>query len=151
MDANREEGKNMKLTAIFLAAVAFVLVSLPIAFSQSANIQVNITNPSSGAVVPRQYTVRGESRNIGQSKILLFVYAPGAKKWFFQDTAKISGTGSWQGNVIIGAPGDVGAEFRVVATVMANVPKGLSELSAGNFPLAGTLAQTEAVTVKRGQ
>lgn len=137
------------LTAVLSTAVLMSVYFSP-AFAQSANIAVRITSPKEGAVVPQRYTVTGDSKNIGTNKILLFIYAPGAKKWFFQDVAKISSGGKWQADVIIGGAGDVGYEFRIVATVMPQVPQGLSEVAFDGFPLPGTLYKSDTISVKRG-
>lgn len=117
--------------------------------AQSGTPEVTITSPTSGAVVPQRSVVTGASANIGANQILVFVFAPGANRWFFQDPATISSDGTWQVNVFVGGPDDRGSEFRIQAIVMAQVPTGLSELAADSFPPAGTLHRSEAISVRR--
>ena len=98
--------------------------------------------------------VTGTSAGLGTNKIVLFVYSPPAERWFFQGEATVETDGSWEVRDIIVSggvgvrPGD--SDFQFVATAMSDLPPGLSDVPRGEFPPPGTLAQSPAVLVKRG-
>ena len=153
------------------AALCFVVPMMLVAsfvFPQTSSIQLSISQPENGAVVPRRQcggrdlescegnplNVTGTSAGLGTNKIVLFVYLPPAERWFFQGEATVETDGSWEIRDIIVSggvgvrPGD--SDFQFVATAMSELPPGLSDVPRGEFPPPGTLAQSPAVLVKRG-
>ena len=150
-----------------LSCLVPVLLVASLAFSQTSAIQLSIVQPENDAVVPRRQcgsrdlescgwtplNVTGTSVGLGTDKILLFVYSPPARRWFFQGEAIVEADGSWEVSDVI-VSGGVGVEtgdsvFRFVATAMNGLPPGLSEVLEAEFPPAGTLAQSQVVFVKR--
>ena len=128
---------------------------------QPPDVQLSISTPADGDVVPRRLTVSGTSAGLSTNRILVFVYAPAAERWFFQGEAAVAADGTWTVEPVVisggairtagGAerPGVVGAGVRIVATAMNEIPPGLSGVPAGSFPPSGTLAQSPIVAVTR--
>ena len=139
-----------RLTLCFM--VPMMLVT-SFAFPQTASIQLSISQPENGDVVPQSLNVTGTSAGLGTNKIVLFVYSPPTERWFFQGEATVGTDGRWEvGDIIISGgwgvrPGD--SDFQFVATAMSELPPGLSDVPGGEFPPPGTLAQSPAVLVKR--
>lgn len=139
-----------------LVAMAVMLMA-PGALAQPGAIQLSISQPEDGDVVPRRLVVTGSSTGLAAHRILVFVYAPSANRWFFQGEADVAADGSWEvdpvvvsGGAITGAPGTGRpVDVQIVATAMADVPAGLSGIPDEDFPLSGTLAQSPAVSVRR--
>ena len=137
-----------------LCLVVPMMLVAAFAFSQTSSIQLSISQPENGDVVPRRLNVSGTSAGLGTNKIVLFVYSPPAKRWFFQGEGTVGADGSWEvADVVVSGgvgvqPGD--SEFRVMATAMRELPPGLSDVPGDGFPPPGTLAQSPAVLVKRG-
>jgi len=144
----QEVGRSDKISVVFRSTDQNELRVIQ-TNAKSTDIVVTITSPKSGDVVPRKYTVRGDLKNLGSNYILVFVYALGARKWFFQEVAKISSGGKWQAEVTIGALKDVGYNFQIVATVIAHLPQELTEIASDRFPPQGTLYQSQIISVKR--
>ena len=105
----------------------------------------------------RQLTVAGTSAGISTQRILVFVFAPAADRWFFQGEATVGAGGAWQVDPVIVSDGAlrsarITAEgVRIVATAMDEVPSGLSGIPAADFPPPGTLTQSPVVVVTRGE
>ena len=105
----------------------------------------------------------GTSAGLSTNRILVFVYAPAAERWFFQGEATVAADGAWTVEQVVisggairtagGAerPGVVGAGVQIVATAMNEIPPGLSGIPTGSFPPSGTLAQSPIVVVTRGE
>ena len=132
-----------------------LLLSACAGLAQTPTVQVAISTPESGDVVPRSLDVAGTSVGLGANTIALFVYSPPAERWFFQGAATVGADGRWEVRQVV-VSGGVGVppgdeDFRVVATVMRELPPGLSGVLGDDFPLPGTLAQSAAVLVKRGE
>lgn len=125
--------------------------------AQPSELQLAITEPAGGAVVGRELTVAGTSAGISTQRVIVFVYAPAADRWFFQGEATVDADGAWQVNPVIVSDGAlrsarITAEgVRIVATAMDEVPSGLSGIPAADFPPAGTLTQSPIVVVSRGE
>ena len=148
------------------AALCLVLPMMLVAgatFGQTADLQLAISAPEDGEVVSRRLTVSGASAGLSTNRILVFVYAPAAERWFFQGEAAVAADGTWTVEPVVisggairtaaGAehPGVVGAGVRIVATAMNEIPPGLSGVPAGSFPPSGTLVQSPIVVVTRGE
>ena len=73
-----------------LCLVVPMMLVATFAFSQTSSIQLSISQPENGDVVPRRLNVSGTSAGLGTNKIVLFVYSPPAKRWFFQRPPRIS-------------------------------------------------------------
>ena len=73
-----------------LCPVVPMMLVATFAFSQTSSIQLSISQPENGDVVPRRLNVSGTSAGLGTNKIVLFVYSPPAKRWFFQGPPRIS-------------------------------------------------------------
>ena len=73
-----------------LCLVVPMMLVATFAFSQTSSIQLSISQPENGDVVPRRLNVSGTSAGLGTNKIVLFVYSPPAKRWFFQGPPRIS-------------------------------------------------------------
>lgn len=147
---------------------AFVVV-LPIllvagaTFGQTSGPSLSISAPQDGDVVPRRLAVSGTAAGLSTNRILVFVYAPGPERWFFQGEATVAADGTWTVEPVVisggairtadGAdrPGIVGTGVRIVATAMSEIPPGLSGVPAGDFPPPGTLVQSRIVVVTRGE
>ena len=147
------------------AALGFVVPMMLVAWTtlaQPSSVQLSISQPENGDVVPRRLTVTGTSAGLATNKILVFVYAPLAERWFFQGEATVGADGSWEAETVVisggsistapvaGRPEEMALDFQIVATAMSEVPPGLSGMSGGDFPLSGTLAKSPAVLVRRG-
>lgn len=163
----------VKLIGVIPVVVGLVVPMMLVArfvFPQTSSIQLSILQPENGDVVPRRQcgsrdlescademqplNVTGISSGLGANKIVLFVYSPPAERWFFQGEATVGSDGRWEvGDIIVSGgigvrPGD--SSFHFVATAMSELPPGLSDVPSGEFPPPGTLAQSPAVLVKRG-
>ena len=127
------------------------------AAAQSAGPELSITQPADGEVVGRELTVSGTSAGITTERVLVFVFAPAADRWFFQGEATVDAGGAWQVDPVIVSDGflrsaRITAEgVRIVATAMDEVPSGLSGIPAADFPPAGTLTESPIVVVSRGE
>ena len=125
--------------------------------AQPPGLQLTITSPVDGDVVGRELTVAGTSAGIATQRVIVFVFAPAADRWFFQGEAAVGADGAWRVHPVIVSDGalwtaPVRAEgVRIVATAMEAVPSGLSGIPAADFPPAGTLAQSPIVVVSRGE
>ena len=137
-----------------------VLLSAGVPLAQTAELQLAITEPAGGAVVPRQLTVAGTSTGISGQRILVFVFAPTADRWFFQGEATVGADGAWQVDPVIvsggtfgsaAAPDATAAGVRIVAIAMDTIPAGLSGVPSADFPPAGTQTQSPIVVVTRGE
>lgn len=134
--------------------VMTMLLATSAAVAQTSGIQLSISQPKNGDVVPRRLDVTGTSAGLGANTIALFVYSPPAGRWFFQGEATVGPDGRWEvGGVVVSGgvgvrPGD--DDFHFVATAMSELPPGLSDVPDGEFPLPGTLALSPVVLVKRG-
>ena len=148
------------------AALCLVLPMMLVAsatFGQPSDLQLSISTPADGDVVPRRLTVSGTSAGLSTNRILVFVYAPAAERWFFQGEATVAADGAWTVEQVVisggairtagGAerPGVVGAGVRIVATAMNEIPPGLSGVPTGSFPPSGTRAQSPIIVVTRGE
>ena len=146
----------MTRASLWLILPLLLLGAGPVA-AQSAGLELSITQPADGAVVGRELTVTGTSAGISTERILVFVYAPAADRWFFQGEATVDAGGAWQVDPVIVSDGflrsaTITAEgVRIVATAMEGVPSGLSGIPAADFPPPGTLAQSPVVVVSRGE
>ena len=136
-----------------LVLVVPMLLVANVSIGQPAGIQLTISTPEDGDVVPRSLDVTGTSAGLGTNTIALFVYSPPAERWFFQGAATVAVDGRWEVRQVVVsggvgvAPGD--EDFRIVATVMRELPPGLSGVLSDDFPIPETLAQSAAVLVKR--
>lgn len=132
-----------------------LLLGAEAAAAQPSELQLAVTEPADGAVVGRELTVAGTSAGISTQRILVFVFAPAADRWFFQGEATVGADGAWEVYPVIVSDGAlrsarIAAEgVRIVATAMDNVPSGLSGIPAADFPPRGTLAQSPTVVVSR--
>lgn len=144
-----------------------MVLAASLAFAQPPNIQLSITEPENGTVVPRRQcgsrdlescgwtplNVTGTASGLGTYKIVLFVYSPPAGRWFFQGDASIEADGSWAVSDVIVSGGvgvqTDGAPFRFVAIAVSELPPGLSDVLEGEFPPPGTRAQSQVVLVRR--
>ncbi len=135
--------------------VPMLLLVASASVAQTSSIRLAISMPENGDVVPRSLDVTGTSAGLGTNTIALFVYSPPAERWFFQGEAIVAADGRWEVRQVV-VSGGVGVppgddDFRVVATIMPELPPGLSGVLDDDFPLPGTLAQSTAVLVKRGE
>ncbi len=143
------------LAVLLLAAGALPAVSA--APAQTSDVRLAITEPADGDVVGRELTVAGTSAGIATERVIVFVFAPAADRWFFQGEAAVGADGAWRVHPVIVSDGalwsaPVRAEgVRIVATAMEAVPAGLSGIPAADFPPEGTMAQSPIVVVSRGE
>lgn len=153
-----------RATPGFLAPMVLVA---SLAFAQASNIQLAIAQPENGTVVPRRQCgsrdlescgwtplhVTGTAAGLGEHTVVLFVYSPPARRWFFQGEATVEADGRWTvSDVIISGGVGVqteGAPFRFVAIAVSELPPGLSDVLEGEFPPPGTLAQSQVILVHR--
>ena len=132
-----------------------LLLAAGAAPAQTSDLRLAIMEPADGEVVGRQLTVTGTSAGISTQRILVFVFAPAADRWFFQGEATVGANGAWQVDPVIVSGGAlrsarITAEgVRIVAIAMDEVPPGLSGVPEEDFPPAGTLAQSPIVVVSR--
>ena len=146
-----------------LCLVLPMMLAAGATLGQTSGLQLSISTPADGDVVPRRLTVSGTSAGLSTNRILVFVYAPAAERWFFQGEATVAADGAWTVEQVVisggairtagGAerPGVVGAGVQIVATAMNEIPPGLSGVPTGSFPPSGTLAQSLIVVVTRGE
>lgn len=146
-----------------LCLVLPMMLAASATLGQTSGLQLSISTPADGDVVPRRLTVSGTSAGLSTNRILVFVYAPAAERWFFQGEATVAADGAWTVEQVVisggairtagGAerPGVVGAGVQIVATAMNEIPPGLSGIPTGSFPPSGTLAQSPIVVVTRGE
>ena len=137
----------MKNIFTALLTIFLLLLFVPIAFSQ----KMHITDPKDGTTVKQKYTVRGNSSDVGDNKIVLLVYSSKTNKWLFHGIAKIDSKGEWQANVVIGGENDTGGEFQIVAATMKKLPEDLREIEDDLFPVDGMSYLSNTVEVKRGK
>lgn len=141
--------------AVFCLILPLLLLGAEPAPAQHSGLQLAITQPADGDVVARELTVAGRSAGISTQRILVFVFAPAADRWFFQGEARVGADGAWEVHPVIVSDGAlrsarITAEgVRIVATAMDEVPSGLSGIPAAGFPPAGTLTQSPIVVVSR--
>jgi hypothetical protein len=146
-----------------LCLVLPMMLAASATLGQTSGLQLSISTPADGDVVPRRLTVSGTSAGLSTNRILVFVYAPAAERWFFQGEATVAADGAWTVEQVVisggairtagGAerPGVVGAGVQIVATAMNEIPPGLSGVPTGSFPPSGTRAQSPIVVVTRGE
>lgn len=152
-----DEGRKPMTRASLWLILPWLLLGAGSAAAQPTGLELSITQPADGDVVGRELTVTGTSAEIATERILVFVYAPAADRWFFQGEATVDPSGAWQVYPVIVSDGAlrsarITAEgVRIVATAMDDVPSGLSGIPAADFPPPGTLAQSPIVVVSRGE
>ena len=143
------------LAGLLLAAGALPATSA--APAQTSDLRLAITEPADGDIVGRELAVAGTSAGISTQRVIVFVFAPAADRWFFQGEATVGADRAWRVHPVIVSDGAlrsarIRAEgVRIVATAMEEVPAGLSGIPAADFPPEGTLAQSPIVVVTRGE
>ena len=83
---------------MYKAALVVVLPILLVAgatFGQTSGPRLSISAPQEGDVVPRRLAVSGTAAALSTNRILVFVFAPGPERWFFQGEAMVAADGTW--------------------------------------------------------